>query len=227
MPGSTPPRFASVARLLATVALTLFVSTLAYADSFSFSNTDGDIKITNNAFTLTGSEIGLLNGQPVSGYSLSFATSTDFTGSLGTGGSWAAGGSLTIRASGSIIFQGTFSGPVTWTLEPSSGCAATSGSCEYQLSGDLAGTYYANGKGNGPGSTIIAGSTTQIDLTTHNSGYYTGVPGTLSDKGGSTNLVTTVPEPGSLGLMGTGFLGLVAVLRRKFKGLESSPPTSL
>jgi hypothetical protein len=214
MLGWSHTRFPAVKLVLAAVALALSFPVLARADSFTFSNSGGSIKLSGGSFDLTNSSISELNNSPVTGYALSFATSKVFLGSLETGGSWAGGGSLTIKDSGAVIFSGTFSGTVTWTLESLATCTK----CEYQLSGPLSGTYYPDGEGSGPAITIVTGSTTQIDLTTNNSGLYTGKNG-LSDKGGTTNLVTPIPEPGSLALMGTGVLSLAFVLKRKIKGV--------
>ncbi len=218
MLGRSHTRFPAVKLALSVVALALWAPVLARADSLTFSNSDGTVKLVGASFTLTNSGISELNGMPVTGYSLSFATSTSFSGSLGLGGSWAAGGSLTIKEAGvGVVFSGTFSGPVTWTLTSASNCT----SCQYVLSGGLSGMFYPSGEGNGSGVSIIAGSTTQIGLTTHGTGLYTGKNGSLVDMGGTTSLVTPIPEPGSLGLMGTGLLGVVAVVKRKLKSLGS------
>jgi len=226
MLGWTRAQISAVKFVLAAVALASFVPTLARADSFSFDNSGGTTKYSGGVFSLTNSGISEINNSPVTGYSLSFATSNMFTGSLGAGcstvdgtfcGSWAAGGSLTVSEKGvGIIFSGTFSGPVTWTFESGTNCKATSGNCEYQLQGALSGTYYANGKGNGGGVVITAGSTSQIDLTTSGTGYYKGTGG-LIDKSGTTNILTPVPEPQTLGLFGSGLLGLAFTLKRKIK----------
>lgn len=213
MPSKTRTPLSVAKFVLAAVSLALCLPVFAHADSFTFGNSGGTNKDVGGAFELINSNITQLNGNPVSGYDLTFSTSKSFTGSLETGGSWAAGGSLTITEGKEVIFQGTFSGPVTWTLESGTGCS----SCEYILSGGLTGTYWAAGEGNGTGVAITTGSTTQIDLTTK-SGYYTGKKG-LSDVGGTTNLVTPIPEPETLGMMSTGLIGLAFALKRKIKGV--------
>jgi hypothetical protein len=219
MPGSSKP-FQAVVRVLVIVALSLSVPILARANSINFSNSGGTISYngTTGVFSLTGSGT-VFDGS--TGYFLSFSTSSSFTGTLGMGcmttgeqcGSWAAGGSFTITEKGTgTIFSGAFTGPVTWTSE---GCNAK-GNCEYQLQGAIAGIYSPDGK-NGPSYEITLGSTTQIDLTTSGTGVYTGKSGSLKDEGGTTNMVTPIPEPGSLGLMGTGLIGLAFTLKRKIK----------
>jgi PEP-CTERM motif len=42
----------------------------------------------------------------------------------------------------------------------------------------------------------------------------------LKDTGGTTDLIVATPEPGTLGLMGTGLLGIAFAVRRKMKGQE-------
>jgi hypothetical protein len=220
MPGKHAP-FQAVVRLMAVVALSLSLPILAHANSINFSNAGGTIAFnsTTGAFSLTGSGT-TFDGS--TGYFLSFKTAGPFSGTLGTGcmtaseqcGSWGAGGTFTITEKGvsGAIFSGSFSGPVTWTSE---GCNSK-GNCEYQLQGAIAGTYSPDGK-SGPSYPITLGSTTQIDLTTTGTGVYTGTAGTLKDERGSTNMVTPIPEPGSLGLMGSGLIGLAFTLKRKMK----------
>jgi hypothetical protein len=60
------------------------------------------------------------------------------------------------------------------------------------------------------------GGTVQLYLTT-TGGYYNGGNGHayLTDTGGVTTLLTTVPEPGSMLLMGTGLLSLGFRVRQK------------
>lgn len=200
--------WSSVVRLFVSVALlTLFSTAVARANTIDFFNQKG------KATTVTGGalqfEAPLTGG--VSG-TLSFTTSSSFTGSLATDGQWGSGGTFTVREGGQIVFSGTFSGPVTWTLNTTN---CTSGmTCYYTLSGDISGTYWANGKINGNPIAIALGSTTQINLSTN--GLYGG--GAISPQTGTTSMQTpgaVTAEPGSLALMGSGLLGVGFLARRR------------
>ena len=118
---------------------------------------------------------------------------------LAMGGTLAPGGTFTITGNGSngvpngVIFSGTFSSssPVTWTV-----ITLADGSHQYTLSGAIEG----NGK---------VGATVQL-VVVSGKGYFNGSARLSS---GDTSL--SVPEPGTLSLLGTGLIGLAGVIRRK------------
>lgn len=197
--------------LLAIVALSLPIA--AFADQVDFSNNGGVLAGSNSGLSLSGSEltsvVGLNGlGQIQGGLGgLSFSTGTLSSGSLAMGGTFSGGGSFVITGNGSqagipngVIFSGSFSGPVTWTL-----ITLANGTHEYQLSGAISGTWYNTG-------TTVYGATIQLTINT-GMGFFNG---STMISSGDTNIVV-VPEPGTLGLLGTGLLGLAGVLHRKMK----------
>ena len=114
--------------LLAVLALALPAAAFA-SSQVDFTNMGGTLAGTNAGLTLTGSTLiavqGLNGGGLITGSNLgsvAFTTGALASGSLQTGGTFAAGGTFTITGNGSngvpngVIFSGTFSQPAVWTL---------------------------------------------------------------------------------------------------------------
>jgi len=197
--------------LLAVLALALPMA--VFADSgVDYSNSGGTLSGSNSGLSLSGSVLIAVNGLNGGGLitgsdlgSVNFTTGALTSGSLQMGGTFAAGGSFTIMGNGSngvpngVLFTGTFSEPVTWTL-----VTLANGTHNYTLTGVISGT-----TGTGYATN---GVTVQLTINTGR-GFYNGST-TISS--GDTAIVT--PEPGSLTLMGTGLIGLAGMVRRKLKG---------
>jgi autotransporter family porin len=183
------------------------------------------IDITNSGGTLTGSVAagmnlssslliavngfngGLITGNNLGSVSLTTGSLMSGSGSLQNGGTFnGVGGKFVITSTGAsglpsgVLFNGSFSGPVTWTL-----VTLANGTHNYTLSGTVSGTWFN-------GSTVY-GATTQLTINTGH-GFFSGST-TISS--GDTNIVTSVPEPGTLGLLGTGLVGIAGAMHRKFK----------
>ena len=111
------------------------------------------------------------------------------------------GGTFTITGNGingvpnGTIFSGTFSSssPVTWSV-----ITLADGSHQYTLTGAIEG----NGK---------VGATVQLAVVS-GKGLFSG---TADLSSGDTSL--SVPEPGTLGLLGTGLLGIGGLMRRRLR----------
>ena len=132
-------------------ALFLFCMMLpnfALADNTTdFSNSGGTLTGTSAGLTLTGSTVIAVTGYgnlgTVTGNlgTLGFTTGALATGSLQMGGTFAGGGTFTIDGNGTgglpngVIFSGSFSGPVTWTL-----ATLANGTHNYMLTGVVTGT---------------------------------------------------------------------------------------
>jgi PEP-CTERM motif-containing protein len=197
--------------LLALLALALPLAAFAN-DSVDFTNSGGMLSGSSAGLSLSGSELIAVNGFNGGGLitgglgSLSFSTGSLSSGSLQMGGTFNGGGSFSITGNGfdgipnGSIFTGSFTGPVTWTL-----ITLANGTHNYTLTGSITGTWY-NGS-------LVQGATVQLTINT-GKGFFNGSTNISS---GDTNIVTTVPEPGTLGLLGTGLVGLAGVMRRKLR----------
>jgi hypothetical protein len=199
--------------LLAVLALALPTALLA-GSSVDYTNSGGMLSGSSGGLTLSGSVLiaanGLNGGGLVTGNmgTVTFGTGALMSGSLAQGGMFAGGGWFTITGNGTngipngTVFSGTFEGPVTWTL-----VTLSNGTHNYTLTstGGLSGM-------SGSGFRTV-GATVQLTINTGR-GFF---DGSTTISSGDSNLALVVPEPGSLGLLGTGLIGLGGVVRRKLK----------
>jgi hypothetical protein len=199
----------NVVLILAILALALPISAFA-SSSVDFTNSGGTLTGSSSGLALTGSTLIAVNGLNGGGLitgsnlgSVTFSTGALSTGSIQMGGTFAAGGTFTISGNGTngipngVIFTGTFSQPVTWTL-----FTLPDGTHNYVLTGVVSGTL---------GTFATNGVTVQLTINT-GKGFFNG---STQISSGDTNIV--VPEPGTLSLLGTGLLGVAGAIRRKFK----------
>lgn len=204
-------------RMLWFLLLTMALPWAAFANSVDFTNQGGTLSGSSAGLSLTGSMLIAINGP--SGLltgdlgSVTFSSGSLSVGSLQTGGTFNSGGSFVISGNGTdgipngVIFSGTFSGPVTWTL-----ITLANGSHNYVLTGTLTGTWFTGQTVNGA----------VVELTVNTGTALFGSSATISsgnmDFSGSGLRIASTPEPGSIIFFGTGLISIAGALRRKLKG---------
>lgn len=191
--------------------LALLLPAAAWADGINLTNQFGSVNVTNAGVISKGSELMSYNGIVAphgrSLGSVSFSTGA-FTGAnIFSGGTFSSAGSTFIVTSGGghygqppkgNIFSGSFVGPINWTLVSRSGKFTYN----FTLSGTIYGMLYTGRD--------VTGSTTQ-NITLYKNQWSQDHMGLI--RLGNSHL--NVPEPGTLGLLGTGLIAMAGTIRRK------------
>lgn len=202
--------------LLTFLIMCMPLATWANSSNLVFQNTGGRISIgAGNSLQLNGSTLvsfSGLNGSIINGTlgSVNFRTGAMTIGTLAMSGSFASGGSFTISGNGTngigtgVLFTGVFSGPVAWVGTYNPAGRNGLGNWMYVLTGNIVGSLSDGSQ--------ASGGTIQFTFDVPNGQQFSR---TVRLNSGITTV--TVPEPGTLGLLGTGLLGLAGIVRRKLR----------